>query len=125
MTEISRSERLAYLLPSRQAATGKFLSKFPKDVLDKVSDYRSLKMKENAYRRFLKAREFGTLKQDIEENAGFAYEQTEALSDQELARISSLEKSRALMKYLREEASFRRALFKQEQKALEKRAKKA
>ena len=114
---------LASLVKARQRAIEDFVDSTPGHVLEDVREYRVLKIKENEFRRREKAVWLGVAKTDIMDGAGFAYEGTEALSKEEIARLEQLEKTKHVLGYLSREAEFRRNLFRQEDKAFAKQAK--
>ena len=112
-----RAERLKPIHYQRERARQDFLNRFPQGLLGKVGQFRSLQIKANQHRRFMKASEMGTLESDIKYSAGFAYEGVEALSSEEAAMLKGLENSREIREYLAKEADFRRDWFREEEKA--------
>ena len=124
MSVFWKSSALEPLVKARQRAIEDFRDRIPQDVIKEANEYRVLKIKKNEHRRRLKSVWLGVAKQDIISGAGFTYEGTEALSDAELARLEQLEKSKIVLDYLMEEVSFRRDLFRQEDRTFLKQGKK-
>ena len=115
MGKISKQEALIPLSKFRQRTREDFLEEISDELTELAKEYRTLKVKENNYRRYLNAVQVGTVQKDIEDGAGFAYEGVEPLSSEEAARFIQLEKTRELQNFFDKELDFRRNLYKLEE----------
>ena len=112
MKKISKQEALIPLSKIRQRAGEDFLEEVPNELKELVKEYRSLKAKENNYRRYLNAAETGTIQKDIDTGAGFVYEGVEPLSSEEAARFTQIGKAKELQNFFDKELVFKRNLYR-------------